>query len=122
MGLTVNSDNTGEFLDGMGSAIERALEEMGLRGEAIAKENLETPKPHADGRTRPNVVTGNLVNRVTHAVDSGERAVYIGTNVEYAPYVEMGTSRSAPYPFLRPAAANHGDEYRAILEKHLKGQ
>jgi len=29
--------------------------------------------------------------------------VWIGTNVEYGPYVEYGTRRSKAYPYLRPA-------------------
>ena len=41
-------------------------------------------------------------------------AVYIGTNVEYARYIEAGTSKSAPRPFLKPAATGHGEEYKKI--------
>ena len=46
---------------------------------------------------------------------------FIGTNVEYAPYVEEGTSRMKGKHFLRKAATGHGDTYRAILEKYLRG-
>ncbi len=44
-----------------------------------------------------------------------------GRDVEYAPYVEEGTSRMKGKHFLRKAATGHGDTYRAILEKHLRG-
>ena len=64
--------------------------------------------------------TGNLRNSITHAVESGEDAVYVGTNVEYAPYVEMGTRRTAAQPFLRPAATEHGSTYRSILKRNLE--
>ena len=50
----------------------------------------------------------------------GAKAVYIGTNVEYARYVEMGTSRQEKQPFLEPAAKNHGSQYRAIIENELR--
>lgn len=46
--------------------------------------------------------------------------VYIGTNVEYAPYVEMGTSRMRARPFLKPAATEHTEKYRKIMEAALK--
>lgn len=106
-GMTVNEDNTEEVSQGIRRAIDRALEEIGLAAEGYAK------------RACP-VDTGNLRNSITHAVESGEDAVYVGTNVEYAPYVEMGTRRTAAQPFLRPAATEHGSTYRAILKRNLE--
>ena len=65
-----------------------------------------------------------------------EFTVYIGTNVEYAPYVEMGHHQQVgryvpklgkklvqPYvkgkPFLKPAILNHLGEYKQIIENTL---
>ena len=106
-GMTVNEDNTEEVSQGIRRAIDRALEEIGLAAEGYAK------------RACP-VDTGNLRNSITHAVESGEDAVYVGTNVEYAPYVEMGTRPTAAQPFLRPAATEHGPTYRSILKRNLE--
>lgn len=50
-------------------AIERALESVGITAEAYAKLNCP-------------VDTGRLRSSITHVVD--DKAVYIGTNVEYA--------------------------------------
>jgi HK97 gp10 family phage protein len=47
-------------------------------------------------------------------------AVYVGTNVEYAPYVEYGTVKQKAKPFLKPAIESHLDEYKHILEEELK--
>ena len=66
------------------------------------------------------VDTGRLRNSITHALDSGGRAVYVGTNVEYAPYVELGTARQKAQPYLRPAAVDHATEYREIIEGELR--
>lgn len=107
-GVTVNEDNTEEVSQGIVRAMDRALEEIGLAAEGYAK------------RACP-VDTGNLRNSITHVVESGEDAVYVGTNVEYAPYVEMGTSRTAAQPFLRPAATEHGSTYKEILKRNLGG-
>lgn len=106
-GVTVNKDNTEEVSQGIVRAIDRALEEIGLAAEGYAK------------RACP-VDTGNLRNSITHAVEGSEDAVYVGTNVEYAPYVEMGTRRTAAQPFLRPAATEHGSTYREILKRNLE--
>lgn len=106
-GTTVDEDNTEEASQGIRRAIDRALEEIGLAAEGYAK------------RACP-VDTGNLRNSITHAVASSEDAVYVGTNVEYAPYVETGTRRTAAQPFLRPAATEHGSTYREILKRNLE--
>ena len=64
------------------------------------------------------VRTGRLKNSISHAVDDND--VYIGTNVEYAPYVELGTFRMAPRPFLRNAITNYVGDYQRIVEDGLK--
>lgn len=107
MSVEVLQDNTDEAKTALSAAFDRALEKIGLTAERYAK-NL-CP-----------VDTGRLRNSITHAIDSGEKAAYIGTNVEYGPYVEFGTSRQKEQPYLRPAAQNHGSEYRKILESELK--
>lgn len=114
-------DNADLIKNAMRLAILVALEEIGLAAEKFAKDNISKPKPHKTKPTpRPNVVTGLLRNKTTHAVASGEYAVYVGTNVPYARYVEFGTSTSDPFPFLRPAANDHKDFYTMILKKHLE--
>jgi len=107
--VVIREDNSGEFAEELPRAIMRGLEKVGLVAEGYAK------------RLCP-VDTGRLRNSITHAIDGGEMAAYIGTNVEYGPHVEFGTSRSKAQPFLRPAASDHGDEYRGILESELRGQ
>lgn len=99
-------DNSGIFLDALPEQVERAMEAVGLQAERHAKE--ECP-----------VDTGRLRNSISHSA-SGNSA-YIGTNVEYAPYVEMGTSRMSAKPYLKPAATEYGEEYKEIVRTHLKG-
>lgn len=61
------------------------------------------------------VDTGRLRNSITHQQES-ENVEVIGTNVEYAAYVELGTVKMAARPYLRPAAENHAGEYQGILK------
>lgn len=68
------------------------------------------------------VDTGRLKNSISHQVVDAEQAVYIGTNVEYAPYQEFGTSRGvAGKHFLQFGVTAHMDEYKTMLENVLKG-
>jgi phage gpG-like protein len=54
----------------------------------------------------PGVRTGRLRNSITwvYEEEAGGLGVAVGSNVEYAGYVELGTSRMpGGYPYLRPA-------------------
>lgn len=54
------------------------------------------------------VDTGRLRSSISHsepAHDSDGVYVLVGTNVDYAEFVEFGTSRQHPQPYLRPAIA-----------------
>lgn len=81
------TDNSGEILRNFAANLRRAQEEIGL-----------TAVKHAVKKTPTD--TGNLKNRITHAVV--ENDVYIGTNVEYGIYVELGTGRYASNGKGRP--------------------
>ena len=124
-------DNSKEVSDNIKAALLRGLETCGLVAEGYAK------------KLAP-VDTGNLRNSITHDVDEDEPAAYIGSNVEYATYVCLGTGkyvsggRPTPWvyqdkkgnwhrthgqkaqPYLKPAVADHANEYRKIIENELK--
>lgn len=124
--LNIDVDNTDEILGELDDAINRALEAIGMQVENYAQKELEKPKEHASAPKgkdiiRPNVDTGRLVNSITHQVSPQEQAVYVGTNVEYAPYVELGTQKTRAYPFLKPAVTEHIDELKSLAEDALKG-
>ena len=128
--ITDHSDAVKEAFE---VAIMRGLEKCGLTAEGYAKKLCP-------------VDNGNLRNSITHQVDTGTQTVYIGSNLEYAPYVELGTGKYYPggrptpwvyqdahgnwhythgnqaQPYLKPAVADHAQQYRSILEDELKGQ
>lgn len=56
-----------------------------------------------DAKARAPVLTGNLRRSITVEDGPGPREVNIGTDVEYAPFQEFGTSRMGARPYLRPA-------------------
>jgi HK97 gp10 family phage protein len=78
---------------------------------------------HGEATLRSPVDTGNLRSSLNYSV--GDTDAEIGTSVEYAPYVELGTSRQSAQPYLRPALdENYGKLkklFSDIYAKHVKG-
>lgn len=73
MSITIQ-DHSAEVSAEIKAALLRGLEKYGLVAEGYAKKLCP-------------VDTGNLRNSITHVVDEGGDAVYIGTNSEYGAYV-----------------------------------
>lgn len=110
---------------------QAALEAIGITAEGYAKKL--TP-----------VDTGTARNSISHAVKGSD--VYIGSNVEYIPWLEYGTGIYAsdgqgrqspwgyydrdgkyhvtrgqkPHHMLKKAATEHNEEYRRILKGNFK--
>lgn len=99
-------DNSEIVIQASYDQIEKALKSVALTAEKYAKQDCP-------------VDTGRLRSSITHETD--KNTAYIGTNVEYAPYVEMGTSRMRAQPFLEPAMEQHLSEYKEMIETILKG-
>lgn len=126
-------DNSEAVLNALRNAVERGLMAIGETAVTYAKKSLTEQKA---------VDTGRLRNSINYLVRDDE--VYIGTNVEYAPYVEFGTGKYAdggrptPWvyqddegnwhwtagnparPYLAPAAKDHTKEYRNLLKESLE--
>ena len=98
-------DNSQQILSALENGKRNALTAIGATAETYAKQ--ETP-----------VDTGRLRNSISHTVD-GE-AAYIGSNVEYAPYVELGTSRARAHHMLQKAATEHSAEYKRLAEDAIQ--
>ena len=134
-------DNTEEVLKAMKAAIRRGNEAIGLAAERHAKKKITKAKAVDTGRLR-NSITYALAGEETHVKSykankggkeretytydgtaEGKKGsgVYIGTNVEYAPGIELGTHRSAgAVHFLQDAATGHTDEYKKLMEDSMK--
>jgi len=68
---------------------------------------------HVTSRERdaPNTDTGALVRSIMVEVRADD--VYVGTSIEYAPYLEHGTINMTPRPWLLPAL----EENRPLIKK-----
>lgn len=124
-------ENLDDFIErGLDEALAAALEKACLIVEADAKEAC----PTGDGQLRQSI---------THEVDKEKMEGVIGTSVEYAPYVEIGTGiyssegtgRKTPWcykdektdkfywtrgqnprPFLQPALDKNKDKINKCFE------
>ena len=127
--------NVKQHLADVERATEAALEMIGGIVESAAKEKLTE---------NGSVDTGLLRNSITHALGGekaaidqytadkggetgsydgnapkdgkGERSVLIGTNVHYAPHVELGTVHSRAKPYLRPAVEENRDKIQKAIQ------
>lgn len=87
------------LLEGPNGPVAADLLRRAIRVEAAAK-NFATGNGGG-----PHVRTGRLRSSISYALGHDAQGLYadIGSNVEYAGFVELGTRRSRPYPYLRPA-------------------
>lgn len=109
-GFNVIFNHKKQINEEMEHAIDMVFDIIGFQVENYARNNAP-------------VDTGNLRNSITHQVLDNEDAVIIGSNVFYAPYQELGTSRMSAANggrgYLRPAINDHLEEYKDIILNEL---
>jgi HK97 gp10 family phage protein len=116
-----------------------AVRDACLHVERMAKENITN---------NGNINKGHLRTSISTDVDFSSKQPYarVGSELEYAKYIEFGTGLyaengngrktpwgyenekgetvftwgSRPYPFLRPAIDDHMDEVKQIIESRIK--
>ena len=127
------TDYSADVLAAFDDGINRALERCGMKAEDYASDLAPWD-------------TGALSNSISHKVDESQKIAYVGTDQEYAGYVEFGTGGFSsigggtpkkhwvykgddgewhigkpmkPRPFIKPAVANHVGTYRNIFKDEL---
>ena len=114
-GFEVTQDNTKEVLEALDQASDRALMIIGVKAEKYAKALCPVGTPESTGIK--GYRGGTLRNSITFNVRSEDKEVDIGSNVEYAPYVELGTGPQFEAPpeweqFDAPKGSGHGKGMR----------
>lgn len=147
--IQVKNDHTAEAIAAMKQQALLALEAIGQEAEGYAKEEcpvdtglLRNSIAHGLGGEKPSIGSSykgtskkartykseNSGNKGTYSGTlpkdkEGQYSVYIGTNVDYAIYVEYGEKAAhttGNAHFLRNSVTNHVDHYKQILEAALK--
>lgn len=114
---------------------------IGMKAEGYAKKLCPVGTVESTGKK--GYRGGTLRNSITHEVMDDD-TLAVGSGVDYAPYVELGTG---PYfqpppdwetfdapggsgvgsgyvtarPFIRPAVEGHAEEYKQIAKDELEG-
>lgn len=96
--------NSAQYAELLKGPVMRDLVRRAIRVEAAAKVRATASPPSVPGGG-PAVRTGRLRGSITWRPGQDAQSPYvdIGSAVYYAPFVELGTSRMAARPFLRPA-------------------
>lgn len=101
----IRFDNRAAVASKLKQAIATALDVTGAKIETKAKQNCP-------------VDTGRLRNSITHQMQ-GDTSVVIGSNVEYAKFVELGTSRRRATPYLKPAAETAQSDFASAIKSAM---
>lgn len=94
--------------DAVDKHLTEAMETLVLMIESTAK----TIVPVDTGRLRSSIASE--VRQIGPVIKG-----FIGSNLHYAPYVEMGTRYMSAQPYLRPAVDAHMDDARQLFKNAL---
>ncbi|MGC0237280.1 HK97-gp10 family putative phage morphogenesis protein [Arthrobacter sp. SD76] len=98
--------------------IKKAAKSTGARAQVVIRKTALDIE--ATAKSIAPVDTGNLKGSIGHSDlrtvgRSGSLAVEIGPTASYGIYLEMGTSRMAPQPFMGPAADRHAPSFEQAM-------
>ena len=144
MNIDIKNDNRKAIIEEKDELVQRILEMWGMTAESHAKSNLTAAgrvdtgllrnsityalsgkKPQIDSYSgdstskygRDGIPSGRYSGTAPSTSNKNEASVYIGTNVEYAPYIELGTDKIKPTHYLKRAITDHIDQYRDMAKK-----
>jgi HK97 gp10 family phage protein len=106
--------------------LDKVINDAALLVERDAKKLFKGRNDESVPDEPPRVDTGRLRASITHRLTSviGKAAMAeVGTNVEYGPYLEFGTSRSKgkKHPFMTPALEMNRAKIEKAIAEAIKG-
>ena len=129
------TSNVNDILSALEKGKRNALTAIGATAETHTKENITADDLIDTGRLRNSITyaAGDYVgieaytdNKKKKYSDAKARntpnddEVAIGTTVEYAPYLELGTKKIAAHHYLKRAATEHKDEYKNLTAQAIQ--
>jgi hypothetical protein len=132
--MKITENNKVEIQKLADQAVEKALEICGIKAEGYAanlcpvdtgllrnsitsavggKAPTKSSYSADKGKGKKDALKGSYTGQ--EAPDTGTPYVVVGTNVEYAPKIELSDKE-----FLRPAIEDHIGEYNDVLKKELE--
>lgn len=124
-----------EVMNLINIAAQRGLIACGMEAESNAKISITEADAVVTGRLRNSITyatktysgkgsyaddQGHSYSDATARTDIEEKTVIIGTNVEYARFIEEGARSYQGIHFMKRAWADHIPKYKALLEESLR--
>ena len=86
--------------------------------QVVRKAALDTM---ADAKTLAPVDTGNLRNSITTDTRTGDLRAVVEATASYSAYLEWGTSKMQPQPFMRPAQDRNTEPFMDAIAQLAEG-
>lgn len=101
-------------------AFKKATERVNKEVEQAARKQLveSTIRIESDAKKEAPVDTGRLRSSIKREIEGDSARVY--SDVEYASYVEWGTSTSPAQPFFQPAIERERQRLPEEFRKYIK--
>lgn len=102
----------------LGASLEKSSAQTGRLVQTVVRKTARDIT--ADAKRLAPVDTGNLRGSIGHSDlrtvgTTGNAEVEIGPTANYGVFLELGTSRMAPQPFMGPAADRHAGAFTEAL-------
>ena len=137
MDIKIENDNTDKILEALEEQAHNAMLDVGMIASGDVAEFIRDEGIVDTGLLRNSItfaLAGESPQIDSYSADKGDGegsysgsaptaehpTVYIGTNVEYAKYVQYGTSRMTARDFMFAPLRKNIEGYKQIIEKYLK--
>lgn len=102
--------------------VEKAILKSAQKVEADAKKSFRSSNEESEPDAPPRNQTGRLRASITHRLKKDDKETYaeVGTNVNYGLWLEFGTSKMKPHPFLTPAFEQNKESIQDYIARAIK--
>lgn len=139
-------DNSAQFIAAKDERVRTALTAVGIQAVSHVQRNYTVNGRVDTGLLRNSVayaISGDKPSKDSYSGTTGQKsgrpgstggysgtapadtpnkpAVYVGTNVDYALYIEEGTRKNAGTHDIKNAMTDNLSEYKAIFKEYLEG-
>jgi HK97 gp10 family phage protein len=98
-----------------GEAIKSIQDKSNSITKRVGGKSIMVSKPG----NPPNTQTGRLVKSIRWELNKEKLKALVGSKLDYASFLEFGTSVVAARPWLRPAFLKHSDFLRELFRKNM---
>lgn len=98
-----------------------SIQEHRSSGRTYEKYNPRRTHTSSAAGSPPNSDTGYLANNIFLVIDGDGLGADVESRAEYSEWLEFGTSKMEPRPFLQPALEVNRPKIRQLISRAIKG-